>query len=195
MRNIINVVLALLTVFFAYWLYNTIREPIRFAAEKSKRGDAVISKLKDIQSAEDVYRMVTGKFAGNFDQLRDTINNGNIALIKLTADPNDPTNQDKFVKSVTYKSAKDSLRAILMHDVNLDSLKYIPYSDGKTFDIAADTLTYQNTLVQVVQVGTKWKDFMGEYADPKFKKYDNFYDPEKALKFGDMNSPNTNGNW
>ena len=44
-------------------------------------------------------------------------------------------------------------------------------------------------------VGIRNFDFMGEFADPKYKKYDAYYDPEKALKFGDMNSPNTNGNW
>lgn len=195
MRKVINLVLALLTIFFAYWLFNTIKEPIEFASEKGKRSEAVISKLKAIQSAQDVYRMVTGKYAKSFDALRDTINNGKIALVKLTADPSDPTNQDKFVKSVSYKSAKDSLKSILTYEANLDSLRYIPYGDGKTFLIAADTLTYQSTLVNVVEVGTFWKDFMGIYGDPKYKKYDKFYDPEKPLKFGDMNSPSTNGNW
>jgi hypothetical protein len=71
----------------------------------------------------------------------------------------------------------------------------VPYTENQLFDIKADTLTYQSNLVNVVEVGTRYKDFMGEYADPKYKKYAKFYDPEHMLKFGDMNSPNTSGNW
>lgn len=195
MRSVINVVLVLLAVVFAYWLYSSIREPIAFKAEKEKRKDAVIDVLKKLQVAQDIHRLVTGKYAGNFDSLANVIRNGQIENVKLEADPSDPTNQDKFIRSVSYRPAQDSLNNLLGGRVNVDSLRYIPYGEGKIFDIAADTLRYQNTLVQVVQVGTRYKDFMGQFADPRYKKYDAFYDPDKQLKFGDMNSPNTNGNW
>jgi len=195
MRKGINVALILVTLVLVYWLYASIREPIAFHGERDKRKDAVIASLKRIQIAQDIYRMVTGKYASNFDTLASVIANGNIEIAKLEADPTDPTNQDKFIKTISYKAAKDSLYSLLGRPVNLDSLRYIPYGAGKAFDIDADTLTHQNNLVNVVQVGTRFKDFMGEYGSPKYKKYDKFYDPEKMLKFGDMNSPNTNGNW
>jgi hypothetical protein len=195
MRKVINLVLILITLILTYWLYASIREPIAFHSERDKRKDAVIAVLKKIQISQDVYRMVTGKYASNFDSLASVINNGKIEVAKLEADPSDPTNQDKFIKTVTYTPAKDSLYSLLGKTINVDSLRYIPYGGGKTFDIAADTLTHQNSLVNVLQVGTRYKEFMGEFANPSFKKYDKFYDPEKLIKFGDMNSPNTNGNW
>jgi hypothetical protein len=195
MRAVINVVLVLLSLVFAYWLYSSIREPIAFKAEKEKRRDAVVDVLKKLQVAQDLYRTITGKYAGNFDSLSYVLKNGQVENVKLEADPTDPTNQDKFIRSVSYRPALDSLYSLLGGPVNVDSLRYVPYGEGKTFDIAADTLRYQGTLVQVVQVGTRFKDFMGEYANPRFKKYDAFYDPDKPLKFGDMNAPNTNGNW
>ena len=71
----------------------------------------------------------------------------------------------------------------------------MPYTTGDVYTIAADTLTYQSTLVNVVEVSTRWKNFMGEYANPRFMKYDNSYDPNKTIKFGDMNAPNLAGNW
>lgn len=195
MRKVINLVLILVTLVLAYWLYSSIREPIAFHEERDKRKEAVIASLKKIQIAQDVFRMATGKYANNFDSLASVINNGKIEVVKLEADPSDPTNQDKFIKTVTYAMAKDTLYAMLGKAINVDSLRYIPYGAGKIYEIDADTITHQNSLVNVVQVGTKFKEFMGEFANPSFKKYDKFYDPEKLIKFGDMNSPNTNGNW
>lgn len=194
MRNIINIVLILITAILAYWLYASIKDPIEFHSERDKRRDAVVVVLKKIQSAQDIYRAVTGKYAGNFDSLSNVIKNGQIEIIKLENDPNDPTNQDKFIKTSTKRPALDSLFTLLKTRINLDSLKYIPYGNGAQFNIEADTITYQKNLVNVVQVSSKYKDFMGPFGE-KYKKYDKFYDPEKMLKFGDMNSPNTNGNW
>ncbi|MBK9254345.1 MAG: hypothetical protein IPM42_02530 [Saprospiraceae bacterium] len=195
MKSIINVVLVLVALILAYWLYATIQEPIAFKAEKVKRQEAVVATLKKIQITQDVYRLVTGKYAGNFDTLVTVIKNGKIENVKLESDPSDPTNQDKFIRTVSYWPALDSLYSIVGEKFSVDSLRYIPFGEGKTFDIAADTLRYQNTLVQVVQVGTRYKDFMGQFGDARFKKYDAFYDPDKLIKFGDMSSPNTNGNW
>ena len=36
---------------------------------------------------------------------------------------------------------------------------------------------------------------MGPFGDAKYKKYDKYFDPEKMLKFGDLTTPNLNGNW
>jgi len=56
-------------------------------------------------------------------------------------------------------------------------------------------LTYQKTLVNVVEVGVSRSKYLGEYADERFKRYDNSFDPFKVIKFGNMNSPNLSGNW
>lgn len=195
MSKIINIVLILITLVLGYWLYSSIKDPIEFNQELERRKFEVIAKLKKIQTAQDIYRAATGKYAKSFDDLVAQINDGKIEIVKLENDPNDPTNQDKFIKTVSYVSAKDSIKSIL-GDMDLNSLRYVPFTDNKIqFSIDADTLTQNNSVVNVVEVGTKYKDFMGPFGDPKYKKYDKFYDPEKLLKFGDMNSPNTNGNW
>ena len=194
MSKVINIALILITIVLTYWLYASIKEPIAFNDELEKRKLGVIAHLKKIQIAQDVYRMVSGKYAKNFDTLSSVIESGKISIIKLEADPSDPTNQDKFVRSVSYVPAKDTIKSLL-GDISISDLRYVPFTDKKVFEINADTITHQNNLVNVVEVSTRFKDFMGVYADPKYKKYSKFYDPEKVLKFGDMNSPNTNGNW
>jgi len=107
-------------------------------------------------------------------------------------DPDDPTNADKFTKLVTYTPARDSIAGLGLG--NVDSLKYVPFSGGKLFNIDADTLTYQSTLVSVTEVFTRWEDFMGKYASPRYSKYDSGYEPKAKLKFGDMSKPNLGGN-
>lgn len=171
-------------------LYNSIQEPIAFQTAKDRREQAVVDRLIQIRKAQEMFRDIKGGFAPNFDTLRYVLENDRFAIIKIEGDADDPDNPTIF-RDTTYKPAIDSVRAL---GINLDSLEHVPYSTKK-FDIDADTLTYQQTLVSVVEVGTKRSNFMGKYADEKYARYDNTYDPNTTLKFGDMNSPKLAGNW
>lgn len=193
MKTIISLVLALLVAFLAYVLYLNIKEPIAFQEEKGIRKNAVVTKLQDIRTAQEIYRSVTGEFAANFDTLAQVIKSDSIRIVTIFGDKDDKKSTEEFREVITYKAAIDSLRS--KSNINLDSLRYVPFTDGMTFNIAADTLTYQSTLVNIVEVGTRWKNFMGKYASPSYSKYDNSYDPNRMLKFGDMNAPNLAGNW
>lgn len=193
MKAIINIVLLLVIVLLAYMVVSAIKEPIAFNEVKSQRRDVVVNKLKKIRKAQEVHRMITGKFAGSFDSLAYVLNNDSIATNKLLEDPEDPGNPDKFTTITTYSPAIDSIKFFGI--TNADSLRYVPYSDGKVFSIDADTMTYQSTLVSVTEVFTRWDEFMGKYASVKYSKYDSGYDPKSKLKFGDMSKPNLGGNW
>ena len=191
MRIAINLLFVLLAAFLAYMLYGTIKEPVKFQAEKDLRETAVVDKLIKIRKAQEYYRAITGEFAPNFDTLKQVLNTGNFTITKVEGDPDDPDG-GKVVYTEIEKSAKDSLASL---NFTFNDLETIPYTNVMTFDIEADTTTYQNTLVHVVQVGTKRSNFMGEFADPRFAKYDDSYDPNAIIKFGDMSKPNTSGNW
>ncbi len=191
MKSIITILLAVLSAFLVYLLYLNIQEPIKFQEVKTEREKAVIGKLEDIRTAQEMYKAITDKYAKNFDSLAYTLNTDSITIEKILGDPDDPTGQD-FIRTEIRKSAKDSLDFL---EVDISDLSTVPYGDGKTFTIAADTMTYQSTLVNVCQVGTRYKDFMGDYASRKYSKYDNSYNPDKMIKFGDMNAPNLSGNW
>ncbi|MEM1325195.1 MAG: hypothetical protein AAGI23_04530 [Bacteroidota bacterium] len=192
MKIVINLILLLITVALGYMLVNSIREPIAFQEAKDKREQAVINRLMDIRKAQEMFRDIKGGFAPNFDTLQYVLENDSFAIIKIEGDE-DATGADAQAirRDTTYKSALDSIRAM---GLRLDSLRHVPYSN-KMFDIAADTLTYQQTLVSVVEVGTKRSYFMGKYADDKYARYDNSYNPNTTIKFGDMNSPKLAGNW
>ena len=191
MKNILSVVLVLIIAFLGFALIQGIKEPIAFQKEKRMRRDAVVAKLEKIRTAQELYRDITGKFAGSFDSLKYVLSNDSLTIEKIEGDPDDPTGEE-YTLTLIKTPAIDTIRKL---EIDLDGLESIPFSDGKAFNIQADTLTYQSTLVNVTEVGTRWRDFMGEYASMKYTKYDNSYDPDMMLKFGDMNAPNLSGNW
>ena len=192
MKLVINLLLLALIGVLIWVLIGSIREPIAFRAEKDKRERAVIDKLMEIRTAQELYRSITGNFSGDFDSLKHVLSSDSFRIIQVFGDPDDPNNTEAIRYDTIYRSSADSIEFLGM---NLDSLRYVPYGGGAVFDIQADTLTYQSTLVQVVEVGVARKVFMGTFGDIKYSRYDNNYDPEKVLKFGDMGAPNISGNW
>ena len=191
MRLVINLVFLALAMFLAYMLVGSISEPVQFESERVKRETAVVDQLKKIRKAQEYYRAVTGQFAGNWDTLTQVLTRDSFTITKVEGDPDDPTGGG-VVYTEIKKAAKDSLATL---GFDLTDISKIPFSDNMSFDIWADTTTYQSTLVQVVEVGTSRANYMGPYADPKFKKYDNDYDPTSTIKFGNRTTPNTSGNW
>lgn len=192
MKLVINLVLLAVIAGLAFVLYSGINEPIAFQAEKNKRKEAVKNKLVNIRQAQELYRGVTGQFAPTFDTLRDVLTNGSFMLVSVEGDPDDPNNPDAVVYDTTFTPAIDSVNKL---GVILDKMEIIPFTDGAVFNLSADTITYQQTVVPVVEVGTTWKAFMGEYASPRYAKYDSNYDPNASFKFGSMEAPQLGGSW
>lgn len=192
MRLVINLILAAIVVGLVWVLISSIREPIAFKAERQKREEAVIDKLRMIRQAQEAFRDIKEGFAPSFDSLKKVLRTDSFTLVKVIGDPDDPDFTGEIIYDTTYVPAYDSIRTL---GIRLDSLEYVPYGQGATFTIAADTITYQNTLVDVVEVGTTRKTYMGRFADPRFARYDQSYDPNSVIKFGDMNKPNLSGNW
>ena len=190
MKSIISILLALVIIFLGYMLYANIKEPILFDAEKSAREKVVQSKLGEIREAQKIYKDIIGKFAHDFDTLALVLKSDSIEFVNFSGDPDAGI---PIVKTYSYKPAIDSIRSL---GINLDSLRYVPFSEtGSTFNITADTITYQQTVVPVCEVSTRYKEFMGKYSNEKYGRFDNLYKPSNRLKIGDMSKPTLNGNW
>ena len=192
MRILINLVLVALIAALAYLLYSGIAEPIKFKAEKDRRESAVISKLEQIRTCQEIYRDITGEFAADFDSLSYTLRTDSIPFRQVLEDPEFPGDPEKFIVNTILSSALDSINSM---GIDLASLSDVPFSNNAKFSIVADTITYQKTNVWVTEVMTKYNEFMGEYADNRYMKYDDTYNPKNNIGFGSMNSPNLEGNW
>jgi hypothetical protein len=191
MRIVINLLLLVLIAGLIYLLVNGISEPIKFRAEKDKREKAVTDRLKDIRTSQEMYRSIYNEYAPDFQSLSSGLKNGKFAIIKVLQDPDDPTSEN-FTYDTTFAPSFDSIQTL---GINLDSLAIVPYGEGNTFNMQADTITYQKTLTHVMEAGVKRKVFMGKYGNPSYAKYDDRYDPNSSMMFGSMDSPNLGGNW
>ncbi|MCB9257359.1 MAG: hypothetical protein H6579_09530 [Chitinophagales bacterium] len=150
-----------------YWLYKIIQDPVQFEKDYSLRFEATTNRMEDIRLAQSYYFKATGKYAGDLDALIASIKNDLITEVVVNG------NADDTAVVTTY----DTLRYYAIDKIvfsgtnNLDSLKYIPYSGGETFDLQADQLKLQRVEVPVYEVvATKakyLKNLNEEYLDLK----------------------------
>lgn len=192
MKTVLNIILVAAAVALCYLFYTSLREPIEFNNERQKREGAVVDQLKDIRTTQELYRNITGQFAPTFDTLKQVLNTRQLFKLKTSPDPAFPDDPDKFITDTIFYNTMDSINAMA---INLDSLHFVPFGKGELFSMTADTLTYQQTLVYVMECRASRQVFMGKYSDPAFSKYDDTYDPAKVIKFGDMTAPSLSGNW
>ena len=82
MKLILQAVLWILSIFFAYKIYDSINGPIKFNQIKNERYADVIDRLKEIRTAQIAHKDVKGFYANNFDSLIKFIDNGIFTLIE-----------------------------------------------------------------------------------------------------------------
>ena len=192
MRKLFSLAFLVLAFILGWLLYRSIEEPITFADERAVRQDAVAEQLMVIRTTQEMYRDITGMFAPSFDTLKQVLREGEFMEVRILGDPDDPDFDPTTAYDTIYRPAIDSVQKL---GIDLDRLEYVPYTEDKTFDIAADTIDYQSTKVPVVQVGVPYKEFMGRFADSRFQRYDQRYNPDAPIKFGDLSKPSLAGNW
>ena len=192
MRKLFSLAFLVLAFILGWLLYRSIEEPITFADERAVRQDAVAEQLMVIRTTQEMYRDITGLFAPSFDTLKQVLREGEFMEVKILGDPDDPDFDPSTAYDTIYRPAIDSVQKL---GIDLDRLEYVPFTEDKVFDIAADTIDYQSTKVPVVQVGIPYKEFMGRFADSRFQRYDQRYTPNAPIKFGDLSKPSLAGNW
>lgn len=188
-----------MVILLSFLLISSIRGPIQFQAEKEKREDAVIQKLEQHRTCQIAYKGLTGEFAKTYDTLSQVLLNDSFEIVKVIGDA-DAVGSGEIQKSYSYVSAKDSLTNLLeLEDESLGDfiagLKDVPFSNGKEFDMRADTMTYQKILVPVISVGTTYNAFMEEFNSDKFKRYDSSFSPDAYIGYGGLTRPTTSGSW
>ncbi|OQY04250.1 MAG: hypothetical protein B6I20_03360 [Bacteroidetes bacterium 4572_117] len=144
MKTVINIILFLAIVALAYFLWNSIDEPIQFEKAKNKRYDVTIQKLKDIRTAELAYLAVNGKFTGDFDTLINFVKNDSIPMVKAIGSVPDTLTENEALKmgiisrDTSFISTLDSLFA---DGYAIDSLRMVPFTNGAEFVLGAKILS------------------------------------------------------
>ena len=113
----IQAALWILSIFFAYKIYDSINGPIKFNQVKNERFALVIDRLKDIRTAQIAHKDVKGQFSNNFDSLVKFVDEGIFTLIEK--------------RDSSYLEYDRTYRIDLLKEVIVvDTLGFVPVKDS-----------------------------------------------------------------
>lgn len=210
MKTAIQIVLVILIFVLGFLVVDSIMRPIRFQRLVDKREEAVKTKLIDIREAEKAYKDVYKKYMGSFDTLKMFLKNDSFTVTKAIGTIPEEWLDEFGLEEAKSKAIREGVIVRESSKVNvmdslfgtnypIDSLSYIPYTDGKEFEIEADELlTSSNLLIQVVEVRADFKDFLKGLNEQLIV---NYIDQNvvimgyPGMKFGSLEEGSLSGNW
>jgi hypothetical protein len=201
--------------------------PIRFTEAQKLREKAVIARLIDIRKAQQEYRgQHDQQYTASFDTLIDFVKNQKLPFIYKEGELTDKQLEDgltekkamsiinKAKKTGRYNDVKKwglenfkrdtlwvSVRdTVFSKSFNADSMRYIPFSEGKQFEMAIRNDTAKSGApICLLEVKAPYETFLGsldhqEVVNLKDRQIQlNKY---PGLMFGDLQTANNNaGNW
>tara|TARA_B100001059_G_scaffold236483_1_gene287239 strand:- start:1328 stop:1864 length:537 start_codon:yes stop_codon:yes gene_type:complete len=177
MKYSIRIGLLVVIAVFGYLIFESIAEPIRYQKQVAIKEKAVIEKLAILRDGQLAYRENKGGFAGNFTDLLDFMQNGQLKVLIQQGDKDDSTTVYKVEEY--FVSVKDSL----FGDVDVPNLKFVPFKDTLQFNIASGEIKKNAVTVPV---------FVISDPEPFSKERRKKNDP---LKVGSIFDANYSGNW
>lgn len=226
MKKVFNALLALCVVGLLYICWRSIQDDIDFKAEVTVRENAVKARLLQIKAAEEEYKLQhEGIYCDSLWKLVEFVRNGRIPKIVKEGELTD----DQMEKGLTESKAaaivnsgdaaaiaanglqgfrRDTSWVVLSDSLfgenfNADSLRYIPYAEGDTFDLmTATNITRSGTIQYAMECAAPDASFlknMGRNGDRLIVNRKQLADDMGSyagLKIGDLYNWNNNaGNW
>lgn len=206
MKTILQIALWLLSFFFAYMIYQSINAPIKFDKIKKERYSEVIAKLKDIRDAQEAHRVVTGKYAPNFESLVKFIDTAQFVITQQR--DSSYVEYDKIYKievlkdvkvidTLGFRKVKDSL---FKNSDRYKTMMNVPYApNNETFEMKTDILDKNGFKAPVFEAKVAKKivlhDQPKEYVarEEEVVSVDDVNGPEIIV--GSLTDVSTNGNW
>lgn len=195
--TVIKVVLGIIIVVLAYLIYESIMRPVRFNAATASREDKVVQRLIDLRTSQLFYKRQHNKFTGSFDTLLTFLKKGEIPVVRMIPDPNDTTFTKTISDTLGFVKVADSLFSRRPNFV-IDSLRYIPFSNGDIFELAAGEIDRGGIKVSVYEIKAPYTTYMkGLDRQLVINLTKSKEDIEKypGLKVGSLEEPSTDGNW
>ena len=227
MKTVINIVLAACAAALVYLCFGSIMGPINFDHTRDAREKEVIARLIDIRKAQVEYRNAhQGVYTASFDTLIDFVKTGKISFVKKEGALTDAQLEagmtekkamkliDKAKKTGNWKEVEKEglmnfkrdtmwvsvLDTIFPKGFNADSLRYVPFGNGKQFEMASrqDT-TKSGAPLNLFQAQTPYETYMSDLVKQQLinlKDVQSKLGKYCGLRVGDIESPNNNaGNW
>ena len=223
-KKIVSVLLLFVLAGLVYACIKSIMEPINFNKQKAYRETVGIQRMKDVRTLQEAFKSVSGHFTASADSLVDFYKNGKMEVIMQIGSNDDSlavATTEKLKKSrrgITpeqmyelYKKGEHLVFAIsskvdvkdtlfnTRNDFNIDSLKYIPFSQGDTIQMESVIKEVSGVKVPLFEARMPYKSLL-KGLDNQLRinldadrKAMNRYE---GLQVGSVSAPNNNaGNW
>ena len=223
-KKIVSVLLLFVIAGLVYACIKSIMEPINFNKQKAYRETVGIQRMKDVRTLQEAFKSVSGHFTASADSLVDFYKNGKMEVIMQIGSNDDSlavATTEKLKKSrrgITpeqmyelYKkgehlvfsiSSKVDVKDTLFNtrnDFNIDSLKYIPFSQGDTIQMESVIKEVSGVKVPLFEARMPYKSLL-KGLDNQLRinldadrKAMNRYE---GVQVGSVSAPNNNaGNW
>tara|TARA_A100001011_G_scaffold400216_1_gene513255 strand:+ start:16141 stop:17022 length:882 start_codon:yes stop_codon:yes gene_type:complete len=209
-KNYLSYALLAHVVFFAFLMFTSINDEIRFDDVKNIRYQQVILKLKDIRDSQIAHRSVKGYFQNNWDSLVRFIETDSFTITqRKDSSILDKEMTKRYGGVKTYKDiiiidtlgfiqVKDSLFGF---DNRYEQMFYVPNAkDPKTkFELNAGFLNQNGIDIPVFEAKISKKVILHDQSINLVLKENQVQSVDgvngRSLKIGSMNEVNTNGNW
>lgn len=209
MNNLFKALLIVAAVVLAWLSYQSVMTPIEFNETRDFREKQVVARLIDIRTAETEYRNLNGDYTASIDTLINWVKTTNAKIVLKEGVLTDKQLEEGMTekeavklglikRDTTYVPMAESLYG---KNYPVDSLRYIPFSNGQEFELAkAEVVTGSAGIkVKVMCAKAPYTSYLSDLdkqelinlieTTEKLEKY-------PGLKFGDVEEANNNaGNW
>ena len=210
MKKVIQPLLIISIIVLGYLIVESIMRPIRFQRKVDQREQVTISKLKDIREAQKAYKDVYKRYTSSFDTLKTFLRQDSFKVTKaigtipeewldelgLEKAREKAIKEGVIIRETTSRSVMDSLFG---RTYPADSMKYVPYTNGKQFEIESSEIeTSSNLRVQVVEVKCYYEDLLKGLNEQLIVNYTDqrvTITGFPGIKFGSLEDGTLSGNW
>ena len=196
-RTILQVVLFIIIIALGWLVYDSIMQPVRFNKEKNHREKVVVQYLKDIRSAELLYKQMNGKYTGSFDTLILFMDSAQIPVVKMVPDPTDTTFTRTINDTLGYIRVADSLFGNPPR-MDYHHIYLIPFSNNQKFELHSGVIEKGGVKVNVFEAKAPYDAYlygMDKQTIINMKAAKKDINKYPGLKVGSMTEASTDGNW
>jgi len=167
-KVLFNILLVIVALVLAVLATRSILRPEKYKAVYNQRAEEIRNRLVTIRAIQAVYRSEFKRYAGDVDTLVDFVNNGVVHIVKMSGDIPDDMSEEVAFKAGIIKKVVVTMPAkdrILASDpnINYESLKgveFIPYTDGRKFEIQLGTLSSRTYEIPVYRIDVPLDDIL-----------------------------------
>lgn len=207
MKLVIQLLLWVAIIVLGYLIFNSVYDPIQFNDVKEERYAKVIDRLEDIREAELAYREVTGRFAGDFDELIEFIDTAQFTLTQrrdttvFDQEYFETYGVDQYIETVVidtlgFASVQDSL----FGDTNYENMMEVPIEGvDANFELEAGTIMVNENPIPVFEAKIAKEVILYDQDPMLVRNEEQMVSVDQVngpfISVGSMEEVNTSGNW